>query len=81
MRDPNAIDSTNGDKGKPPKTLERESIGFLVVTRRCGEGIQIGENVHVMVNRIKNGQVRLAIYAPKSVRIQRSSMAGRKRGR
>lgn len=66
-------------------TEERASaidpIGFLVVTRKPGEGIAIGENTHVIVNQIRGNQVRLAVYAPKSVSIVRSSMAARRKGR
>lgn len=81
MRDHDAVSHKNGDQGDASQAPEGEPIGFLVVTRRCGEGLLIGKNVHVIVNRVKDGQVRLAIYAPKSVEIARSSMAGRKKGR
>lgn len=37
----------------------------------------IGDDIHVFVNRMRDGQVRLAIYAPKAVPIRASSMASR----
>lgn len=44
---------------------------MLVVTRRDGEGIQIGEDVYVYVLEDKNGALRIGIDAPKDVNIRR----------
>lgn len=48
------------------------------MTRKVGEGIMIGDEVHVVINKVRDGQVRLAICAPKSVRIKASAMASRR---
>lgn len=45
---------------------------MLVVSRRLGEAITIGDNVTVKITRIARGQVRLAIEAPKEIRITRT---------
>lgn len=70
----------SADSATPP--VERsKKIGFLVVTRRVSEGLLLGKDIHVIVNRVKDGQVRLAIYAPKDVPIATSTMADRRKGR
>lgn len=56
---------------------ENERVGFLVITRRQNEGIMLGEDLHVIVTKIGGGQVRLAVYAPRSVKISKSEVPGR----
>lgn len=49
----------------------------LVLTRREGEGIQIGEGITVLVDEIRaGGQVRLRIVAPGEVRVVRLEIKG-----
>ena len=45
--------------------------GTLVLTRRAGEGIQIGAEISVHIIEIRGGSVRVAITAPRSVNIVR----------
>ncbi|MDG4813617.1 carbon storage regulator CsrA [Hydrogenovibrio sp. 3SP14C1] len=47
---------------------------MLVLTRRAGETLMIGDNIKVTVVGIKSGQVRLGIEAPKEVQIQREEL-------
>jgi carbon storage regulator len=47
---------------------------MLVLTRKSGETITIGENIEVKVLSIKGGQVRIGIDAPKSVSITREEV-------
>lgn len=47
---------------------------MLVLSRKVGERIQIGENVTLVINRIAGNRVTLGIEAPKSVRIVRSEL-------
>lgn len=47
---------------------------MLVLTRKIGEAIQIGERVQVKVVDIKGGQVRLGIEAPEETRIYREEI-------
>jgi carbon storage regulator len=46
----------------------------LVLTRKPGERIQIGENVTVVVLRTKGNRVRVGIQAPAKVRIRRGEV-------
>ncbi|MCL4112888.1 UNVERIFIED_CONTAM: hypothetical protein GTU68_025010 [Idotea baltica] len=48
---------------------------MLVLSRKTGETIQIGENIFVSVVEVKGGRVRLSIDAPKDVRILREELA------
>jgi carbon storage regulator len=47
---------------------------MLVLTRRRGEKIRIGQDIEVMVTRIIDGNVRLAIKAPPDVPIVRTEL-------
>lgn len=49
-----------------------EGNRMLVLSRRKGEQIVIGDSIVVEVTRIKGSVVRLAVHAPKDVRILRS---------
>ena len=47
---------------------------MLVLTRRRGEVVKIGDDIKVVVTRIIDGSVRLAIDAPPSVHIVRGEL-------
>ena len=47
---------------------------MLVLSRRIGESIVVGDNVVVTVSRIQGNQVRLCISAPREVSIRRSEL-------
>jgi carbon storage regulator len=47
---------------------------MLVLTRRAGEAIKIGEDVEVTIHGIDRGQVRIGIDAPKDVNIARTEL-------
>ena len=47
---------------------------MLILTRRIGESIVIGDDVSVTVLRIKGNQVRLGIEAPRTVSVQRDEL-------
>ncbi len=51
---------------------------MLVLTRRIGETVKIGDDVEVTVIG-KSGQVRLAINAPKDIPVNRLEIAYKKR--
>lgn len=53
----------------------------LVLTRRIGEVLCIGDDVTVTVVSINRGQVRLAIQAPQSVSVDREEIRKRKTGK
>ena len=48
----------------------------LVLSRRVGQSVTIGDEVTVTVVRMSSGQVRLAIEAPLSMCIVRGELAG-----
>lgn len=48
---------------------------MLILTRRLGESITIGDNVKLTVLSIKGSQVRIGVEAPKDVCIQRSELS------
>jgi carbon storage regulator len=52
-------------------------MGNLVLTRRAGETVHIGDDITVTVIGIDGGQVRLAFSAPPNVRIDRSEVRER----
>lgn len=47
---------------------------MLVITRRRGEKVQIGPDIEVMVTRVADGAVRLAIKAPQDVKVVRTEL-------
>jgi carbon storage regulator len=51
---------------------------MLVLTRRCGEEIVIGETIRVTVLTMHGGQVRLGIAAPRSVAVDRQEIHERR---
>ncbi len=47
---------------------------MLILTRKLGESVVIGDNIVVTVSDIKNGQIKLGITAPKNVTINREEV-------
>jgi carbon storage regulator len=47
---------------------------MLILTRRVGEQLRIGEDVSVIVLEVRGNQVRLGITAPKSVTVHREEV-------
>lgn len=47
---------------------------MLVLTRRVGEEIRIGEDIVIAIVEIKGGHVRVGIKAPQSVSIHRGEI-------
>ena len=47
---------------------------MLVITRKRGEKVQIGPDIEVMVTKVSDGQVRLAIKAPETTKIVRTEL-------
>lgn len=47
---------------------------MLVLTRRLGESVAIGDDVVVTVLEVRGGQVRLGIVAPSEITVLRSEI-------
>ena len=47
---------------------------MLILQRKTGESVMIGDEIEVSVLSVEAGRVRLAIQAPKSVSILRSEL-------
>ena len=47
---------------------------MLILQRKAGESVSIGDEIEVSVLSVEAGRVRLAIQAPKSVSILRSEL-------
>ena len=47
---------------------------MLVISRRVGERVKIGPNIWVMVTRIEDGSVRIAVDAPRHLNIVREEL-------
>jgi carbon storage regulator len=47
---------------------------MLVLTRKSGEGIRIGDDIRVVVVEIKENQVKLGIDAPQALTVHRDEI-------
>jgi carbon storage regulator len=62
------------------KIIERVlNKAMLILTRRAGESLRIGDDVEVTVMAVNGSQVRIGIKAPINVSVDREEVAERKR--
>lgn len=54
---------------------------MLILTRRIGETVTIGQNIPVTVLGVKDQQVRLGVSAPKDVAVHREEILERSKTR
>lgn len=47
---------------------------MLILTRRPGESIQVGEDIEISILEIRGNQVRIGINAPSDVLVLRSEL-------
>lgn len=47
---------------------------MLILTRKSGEGIRIGDSVTIRVIEIRGNQVRLGVEAPKNISVHREEI-------
>jgi carbon storage regulator len=52
---------------------------MLILTRRAGEALRIGDDIEVTVMAVNGSQVRIGINAPRDVAVDREEIAQRKR--
>lgn len=50
---------------------------MLILTRRIGETLMVGDDVKVTVLNIQGGQVRIGVDAPKQVEVHREEIYSR----
>jgi carbon storage regulator len=48
---------------------------MLILTRKIGESIVIGSNIHVMLVAVQGDNVRIGISAPKDIVVDRQEIA------
>ena len=47
---------------------------MLILTRKEGEGIRLGENIRIVLVQLKGNQVRLGIECPSTMRVLREEL-------
>ncbi len=52
---------------------------MLILTRRAGQALRIGDDIEVTVMAVNGSQVRIGINAPRQVAVDREEIAERKR--
>jgi carbon storage regulator len=62
----------------PPILISRTEI-MLILTRRAGEALRIGDDIEVTVMAVNGTQVRIGIKAPREIAVDREEVAARKR--
>ena len=50
---------------------------MLILTRRVGETLTIGDNIEVTVFEVRGGQVRIGVNAPRDVVVNRKEILNR----
>lgn len=47
---------------------------MLILKRKMGEGIDVGDNVRIVLKEINGGHVKIGIEAPTDIRVKRSEI-------
>src|SRR5215472_13017397 len=69
-----------GAKARCQESKNRKGTPMLILTRRLGESVKIGDRVTVTVLGVKGGHVRLGFTAPKDVAVHREEIYERLQG-
>jgi carbon storage regulator len=56
----------------------RKQLFMLILTRRTGESLRIGDDIELTVMAVSGSQVRIGIKAPRNVVVDRQEIAERK---
>ena len=57
-----------------PEMIHPKEKGMLILTRRVGETLMVGDDVTVTVLGVKGNQVRIGVNAPKEVAVHREEI-------
>lgn len=52
---------------------------MLILTRKIGESIDVGENIKILVAQVKGKQVRIGVEAPIEIQVMRSEILNKKK--
>lgn len=52
----------------------KRGVSLLVITRKKGESILIGDDIEITISKVEDGSVKLAINAPKEMTILRKEL-------
>jgi carbon storage regulator len=55
-------------------TIRAKEGWMLILTRKEGEGIRLGENIRIVLVQLKGNQVRLGIECPSTMRVLREEL-------
>ena len=47
---------------------------MLILTRKKGESLHIGDNIKIVITEIKGGDVRIGVDAPKDIEVHREEI-------
>ena len=47
---------------------------MLVITRKKGESLMIGDDIEIVISKIEDGSVKIGIKAPKDIQILRKEL-------
>lgn len=47
---------------------------MLIITRKKGESLMIGEDIEIIISKIEDGNVKIGIKAPKEVSVLRKEL-------
>ena len=77
MNCPYTINSITAVFGGNTGHVSQEALHMLVLTRKTGEGIIIGDDIKITIVELKGGGVRVGIDAPRDMKIHRQEVYDR----
>jgi carbon storage regulator len=47
---------------------------MLIITRKKGESLMIGDNIEIVISKIEDGSVKIGVKAPRDIQILRKEL-------